>query len=146
MIFRCFRLTTVLLLGIAAGARAQPPAGRAQRSPERPLSTVEVKIAAAERALNADERQLAESHYRDALYAGWMLMGALASSEGRFVDARDAFSRASTAVVESADALTSLAMVDLQLNDPASAIPILTKLTAAWPKQMALKRLLAQAL
>ena len=135
MVFRSFRLTLVLLLGVTTLARAQAP-----------LAPVEAEIAAAERALSTDERQLAESHYHGALYAGWMLMGALASADRRFVDARDAFTHASASVVDGADALTSLAMVHLQLNDAASAIPILTRLTAASPKQMPLKRLLAQAL
>src|SRR3954453_16605956 len=105
MVFRSFRLTLVLLLGVTTLARAQAP-----------LAPVEGEIAAAERALSAGERQLAESHYHGALHAGWMLMGALASADGRFVDARDAFAHASASVVDSADALTSLAMVHLQLN------------------------------
>ncbi len=130
----------VLLLARSVRADAQPNAALD------PLAPVQRAMSAAERALADDERQLAESHYRGALYAGWMLLGAIATSDGRFTDARDAFSRASTAVVDSGDALQALAMVHLQLNDSAAALPILTRLIAARPKELALRRVLAQAL
>src|SRR5215831_6704598 len=110
------------------------------------LAAINATIARAEAALTADERQLAESRYREALYGGWMLMGAIASADGRYADARDAFAQASSAIVDSGDALQSLALVDLRLNDPESALPILTKLVAARPQDTALKRLMAQAL
>ncbi|HTL42919.1 MAG TPA: tetratricopeptide repeat protein [Vicinamibacterales bacterium] len=127
------------LLGAAA------PRASAQQPPD-PLAPVTVAMAAAERALADDERQIAESRYRDALYAGWMVVGATASADGRFKDARDAFSHASTAIVDSGDALQSLAMVDLRLDDGEAAVKILTKLVAAHPRDAALHRLLAQAL
>ena len=131
-------LVVLLVLG-SAPARAQGP-------PAEPLAPLQAAMATAERALADDEREVAESHYRRALYAGWMLLGAVATADGRFTDARDAFTHASTAVVESGEALQSLAMVHLQLNDPAAALPLLTRLTAAHPKEPALRRLLAQAL
>ena len=133
------RWTIVLLLVCHATARAQQTA-------DRPLAPIETRMAAAERALADEERQLAESHYRGALYAGWMLLGSLAIADGRFADARDAFTSASTSVVDSGDALQSLALVHLQLDDPRPAVAILTRLAAARPKDMALKRLLAQSL
>ena len=131
-------------LMIAALLFAVPLAARAQPAPD-PLGLVQRETAAAEQALGQGELQLAESHYRGALYAGWMTMGSLAAADGRFGDAREAFTRASTSVVESGDALQSLAMIDLQLNDAAAALPILTRLVSA-RHQPALQRLLAQAL
>ena len=130
------RAFVVLVLAL----QARPPA-----APD-PLATINAAIARAEAALGTDERQLAESRYRDALYGGWMLMGAIASADGRYTDARDAFAQASSAIVDSGDALQSLALVDLRLNDAESALPILTKLVAARPQDTALKRLMAQAL
>lgn len=103
-------------------------------------------MALAERALRDEERQVAESHFRGALYHGWMLRGALALGEGDARSARDAFARAAAAVVDNREALQSLALVDLQLGDAGNALAILTKLVAANPKDNALRRLLAQAL
>ncbi|HWK10190.1 MAG TPA: tetratricopeptide repeat protein [Vicinamibacterales bacterium] len=132
------RLAVVLILATAGSASAQPPAADA-------LAPMKAAVASAERALSENERQIAESDYRTALFAGWMAMGALASADGRFTDARDAFTRASTAIVDSGAALQSLAMIDLRLGDAEAAIPLLTKLSAAQPKNMPLQRLLAQA-
>jgi tetratricopeptide (TPR) repeat protein len=110
------------------------------------MSAADAERAAAERALQAGERQIAESHYREALYNAWMLRAALAISEGRLDAARDAFTRASGTVVANRAALQSLAIVDLQLNDAAAALPILYDLVGANPKDTDLSRLLAQAL
>jgi len=129
---------TIVVLVLAL--QAKPPA-----APDL-LAAINGTIARAETALAADERQLAESRYREALYGGWMLMGAIASADGRYTDARDAFTQASGAIVDSGDARQSLALVDLRLNDAESALPILTKLVAARPQDIALKRLMAQAL
>lgn len=118
----------------------------AQTKPPDPMTALQAKVSAAERALRENERQIAESRYRDALYDGWMITAALAIGEGHLTDARDAFTRASHAVVDNRSALQSLAIVDLQLRDPARAIGILTPLVAAQPKEQALRRLLAQAL
>lgn len=118
----------------------------AQSKQQDPVAALQAKVAAAERALQENERQIAESRYRDALFDGWMITAALAVGEGRLADARGAFDRASQAVVDNRDALQSLAIVDLQLRDPASAIGILTRLVSAHPKEQALRRLLAQGL
>jgi hypothetical protein len=66
----------------------------AQTKPQDPLSALQSKVAAAERALRENERQIAESRYRDALYDGWMITAALAVGDGRLEDARGAFDRA----------------------------------------------------
>lgn len=129
----------VLVPGAVAPARAQNAASS-------PLAGIDGEIAAAERALAEDERQLAESRYRGALYAGWMMLGSIAAADGRFTDARDAYGRASAAVVDAGDAQQALAMVHLQLDDAKAALPILTRLVAARPGQPALRRLYAQAL
>jgi tetratricopeptide (TPR) repeat protein len=132
-------LSTVLcLLGCAAAY--------AQTKPSNPVAGLDAHVAVADRALQGGERQIAESQYRDALYEGWMLTAALAVSDGRLTDARDAFTRATATVVDNHDALQSLAIVDLQLGDNAAALPILTRLVATNPKEPALRRLLAQAL
>jgi tetratricopeptide (TPR) repeat protein len=131
-----FGLAVFLVITAAGSAPAQPPDV---------LAPMQTAVAAAERALSDNEHQMAESEYRTALFAGWMAMGALASADGRFTDSRDAFRRASTTIVDSGDAQQSLAMVDLRLGDAAAAIPLLTSLSAAHPKDTALQRLLAQA-
>jgi len=114
--------------------------------PPDPLAAVNASIARAEAALAGDERQIAESRYREALYAGWMLMGAVASADGRYGEARAALTEASSAIVDSGEALEALALIDLRLEDADAALPILTRLVAARPNDIALKRLLAQAL
>ena len=123
-----------------------PLSAAAQARPADPLAALEAERATAERALQNGERQIAESHYREALFNGWMLSGALAIADGRLPAARDAFGRAASAVVDNRASLHALAIVDLQLNDPAAALPILYDLVAGSPKEMDLRRLLAQAL
>jgi tetratricopeptide (TPR) repeat protein len=118
----------------------------AQPKPVDALSAAEAARAAAERALQGGERQIAESHYREALYNAWMLRAALAISEARLDAARDAFGRAAGAVVDNRAALQSLAIVDLQINDAAAALPLLYDLVDAHSKDPELGRLLAQAL
>jgi tetratricopeptide (TPR) repeat protein len=118
----------------------------AQTKPQDPMAALQAKVSAADRALQENERQIAESRYRDALYDGWMIAAALGVGDARLTDARDAFDRAAQVVVDNRDALESLAIVDLQLRDPAAAIGILTRLVAANPKGQALRRLFAQAL
>ncbi len=75
-----------------------------------------------------------------------MLRAALAVADGRLDAARDAFTRATGTVVANRAALQSLAIIDLQLNDPAASLPILYELVDANPKDMDLARLLAQSL
>lgn len=128
-----------LLLALTASARAQPRVTD-------PLAPMNAAIAAGDQALKEDEPQIAESRYREALYAGWMVAGAADAADGRFTDARDAFTHASTSIVDSGGALQSLAVVDMRLQDAPAAVAILTKLVAAHPKDTALERLLAQAL
>jgi tetratricopeptide (TPR) repeat protein len=111
-----------------------------------PLLAVDVNIAAAEDALRTGELQIAESGYRSALMAGWMLMGALRVADHRLPDARDAYLRASTSAVDANAALQSLAIVHLQMGDVARAVAILTRVAGADSKDVQSRRLLAQAL
>jgi tetratricopeptide (TPR) repeat protein len=132
-------LTCVMVTTIVAAT----PAG--QTAPDL-VSAVDANIAAAEDSLRAGELQIAESRYRSALMAGWMLMGALRAAERRLPEARDAFQRASTSAADSSAALQSLAGVDLQMGDAATAIAILTRLVAANSRDGQNRRLLAEAL
>src|SRR5262245_32051431 len=128
----------VVGLLVASWSAAQPPAD--------PLAAVEQSIAAAETSLRGGELQIAESQYRAALMAGWMLVGALRLSEQRLPEARDAFARASTAVVDADTAFLYLAIVQLQTADVRGATTILTRLASARPRDLQIHRLLAQAL
>src|SRR3989441_1224781 len=111
-----------------------------------PLVALDVNMSAAEDSLQAGELQMAESRYRSALAAGWMLMGALRVAERRLPDARDAFLRASTSASDANLALQSLAVVYLQMGDAASAVAILTRRAGANSSDVRNRRLLAQAL
>jgi tetratricopeptide (TPR) repeat protein len=127
-----FALTALL---IASHAQAQDS-----------LATLDQDVAAAESHLRAGELQLAESQYRAALMHGWMLLGALRASEGQFVEARDAFRRATQSAVDADAAFRALALMHLRIGEPAPAVPILTTLAARHAKDVPLRQLLTQAL
>ena len=118
---------------------------RAQNAPD-PLAAVDAEISAAEDSLRAGELEIAESRYRSALAAGWMLIGALDAAERRLADARDAFLRASTSAFDARSALQSLAIVHLQMGHAADAVTLLTRLIGANPADIQNRRLLAQSL
>ena len=111
-----------------------------------PLAPLDVAMSAAEDALRAGELHIAESRYRSALAAGWLLKGILESVERRLPDARDAFLRASTSTVDARAALQSLAIVQLQMGDAAGAVAVLTRLAGANAGDVPNRQLLAQAL
>ncbi|MGH9312509.1 MAG: tetratricopeptide repeat protein [Vicinamibacterales bacterium] len=125
----------------ASAARSQP-----QTPSVDPLAAVEQTMAAAEASLRENELQIAESRYRSALVEGWMLLGAVHASNGRLTDAREAFRRASTSAVETGGSLHSLALVHLQLGEAGEAMKILSQLARANPRDVATRRLFAQAL
>src|SRR5438874_6632538 len=95
----------IALSSAASAVAAQP------RAPD-PVAALDAEVARAEQALQRDERQIAESHFRAALYSGWMLTGALALSDGRAQPAREAFAHAASAVVKADEAQQALAIVD----------------------------------
>lgn len=111
-----------------------------------PLAPLQETISAAEASLQEGELQIAESRYRSALMQAWMFMGGLHAGEGRFAEARGAFERASTMTVQPRDALHSVALVELQAGEATEAVRILTRLVGANAKDVASRRLLAQAL
>lgn len=127
----CFALAT------AHAANAQPTT---------PLAELDASIAAAEQNLRGDEHQIAESRYRTALQQGWMILGRLDASSGRWADARRAFERASTATVDNRSALQSLAIVQLQSGDTADALALLTRMASASPRDIEVRLTLAEAL
>jgi tetratricopeptide (TPR) repeat protein len=125
----------VLVLFAAANAYAQDPS-----------AVVEQDIALAEASLRAGELQLAESHYRDALMHGWMVVGAVRAAEGQLAEAREAFRRATHSAVGADGAFRALALVHLRLGEPAAAVAILTALVGRHPKDVPLRQVLTQAL
>jgi tetratricopeptide (TPR) repeat protein len=110
------------------------------------VAALDRTVAAAEESLRIGELQIAESRYRTALLQGWMILGATSSSAGRLPDARRAFERAAASAVENTPALHSLAIVQLQSGNAASALGILTRMATASPSDVAIRRTLAQAL
>jgi tetratricopeptide (TPR) repeat protein len=111
-----------------------------------PATALERAISTAEASLQKGDLRAAETHYRSALFEGWLLMGALERIEGRLPQARQAFQNASTYAVENRTALQALALVQLQMGAPAQATEILTRLARKNPKDLQTRRLLAQAL
>ncbi len=110
-----------------------------------PMAAMQHEVAAAERALQSGERQIAESHFRSALLEGWMLSGAIAAADGRLADARDAFARAASATAGSRAAEQALATIQVQLGETSDALRILSRLAGIDPRNMPVRRLLAQA-
>ena len=99
------------------------------KSPD-PLAALDRSVAAAEESLRIGERQVADSRYRTILLEGWMILGAIAASDGQLAEARRAFERASSSAVDSDVALRSLAIVQLQMGDTSPALEVLTQLAA----------------
>jgi tetratricopeptide (TPR) repeat protein len=129
-----------LLLGGLLPSRTVAEAG------SEPAAGLDQAIAAAEASLREGERETAESHYRAVLLEGWLLMGALETVEERLAEARNAFRNASVSAVETRRALQSLALVQLAMGEAAPAVEILTRLAGRNPKDVQVRRLLAQAL
>ena len=126
-----------LVIAAAQAASAQPPT---------PLAELDTSIAAAEDSLRSGEHQIAESRYRTALQQGWMILGRIHASDGRWADARRAFERASTATVDDRSALQSLAIVQLQTGETGEALGLLTRMASASPRDIEIRLTLAEAL
>ena len=110
------------------------------------LASLDQTMATAEASLREGELQVAESRYRDAMRDGWLILGAIHAAEGRLPDARDAFRHASTSAVDADSALRALALVHLQMREPAEASLLLTRLVGRYPTDVSLRQLLTQAL
>jgi tetratricopeptide (TPR) repeat protein len=134
-------IVTLVAAVTAAGAIAAPPKAA---SPD-PLAPVLQSVAAAEAQLQQGETEDAESHYRDAIMAGWLLVGAAAAVEGRTREAHEAFLAASSSAVENRLALQALVLTQMQLGQAAQAVETLTRLIGKNPGDLGLRRLLAQA-
>jgi tetratricopeptide (TPR) repeat protein len=131
---------TGLLLGSLFCGRAAAEAGSDS------ATALERAISAAETSLQKGDLRAAESHYRSALFEGWLLMATLERIEGRLPRAREALETASTYALENRAALQGLALVHLQMGEAAPAIELLTRLARKTPKDIQTRRLLAQAL
>jgi tetratricopeptide (TPR) repeat protein len=147
-------LVSMILMTLPAQAQAPERARRQPRAakppapkPEpNPLAELARTVAAAEESLREGERQQAESLYRSALFDAWMMLGQLHLAAAKMADARDAFERASRAIVEADAALQALAVVDLQTGRAADAVAVLTRMAGRHEKDAAVQRLFAQAL
>ena len=135
-----------LRLTVGCGCLALAAAHTASAQPSTPLAELDTSIAAAEESLRSDEHQIAESRYRTALQQGWMILGRIHASDGRWADARRAFERASTATVDNRSALQSLAIVQLQTGETAEALGLLTQMASASPRDIEVRLTLAEAL
>ena len=133
----CLCLVAWLLFSASAAA---------QTNAADPFEALQTSVAAAERALQEGERQIADSRFHTALLQGWMIVGAIDVAEDRLADARRAFERAGNATVDNRAALESLALVQQQMGDTSAAVTLLTRLVGSYPKDLQLRRLLAQAL
>ncbi len=129
-------VASIILLPTRAQAQAEP----------NPLAELARVVASAEGNLREGERQQAESLYRSALFDAWMMLGQLHMAAAKMAEARDAFERASRAIVDADAALQALAVVDLQTGRAADAVDVLTRVAGRHEKDVALQRLLAQAL
>ena len=129
------------LLAVTAPPQAAPVPAAADI-----VAPLDEAMAAAEVSLRAGELQIAESRYRTAIFDAWMIAGGLHVAAGRLPEARDAFQHATQAIARPDAALRSLALVHMQLGQPAEAVAILTKASARAPKDLQSRRLLAEAL
>src|SRR5437773_12294566 len=114
------------VIGLLLGSVFFPD--RAAEAGSDPATALERAIATAEASLQKGDLRAAESHYRSALFEGWLLMGTLERIEGRLPRARQAFQSASTYAVENRTALQALALVQLQMGEPAQATEVLERL------------------
>jgi tetratricopeptide (TPR) repeat protein len=135
-----------LTRAVCACAIAAVPALKGSAQSPDALAVLDQSIVRAEESLRVGERQLAESHYRDALMVGWMIAGGLDVSAGQLEDAGRAYERAAASAVENGDALHSIAVVRLQLGEAAEAAEILTRMASASPRNVQVKLTLARAL
>src|SRR3954452_11642947 len=111
-----------------------------------PAAHLDSLIAAAESALRDGELAAAESRYRSALEAGWILAGALAAADRQLPAAIDAFRTAATSVADAVSPLRLLAIVYLQHGEAEDAVRVLSDLSMRRPADAAGRRLLSQAL
>lgn len=100
----------------------------------------------AERALQVDEPELAESALRTLIHDGLLLLGAIELEAGETAAARTSFGGAVEAVADPEAAWLALARVDLADDQPMSAVRRLRPMVTARPDDGVLRRQLSQAL
>jgi tetratricopeptide (TPR) repeat protein len=137
------RLARVLVAALLSGSFL--PCAALSEGGVDPGAALGRAVAAAESSLREGELETAESHYRDTLLEGWLLVGELETVDGRLSEAREAFRAASTSALETRRALRSLALVHLRMGETAPAAEILAQLARKNPQDPELGRLLAQA-
>ena len=103
-------------------------------------------MATAKQALEQNELQIAESRYRTVLLEGWLLVGALAVEAGDLQAARAAFELASVSAVETRRPRMSLALVEMQLGNPQTAVSLLRGLKKDDLSDAVVRRLIPRAL
>jgi tetratricopeptide (TPR) repeat protein len=109
-------------------------------------AAIDAALAAAEESLRDGEPQVAESRYRSVLETGWLVLGELAWSTGDPEAARTAFARAAGATVDHRRASTAQALAELETGRDDAARQRLQGLLAEDPSDLAVRRLLAEAL
>lgn len=109
-------------------------------------AALERAVSAAESSLRQGDLRTAQSHYREALFNGWLLVGALERLERRLPDARAALRRASLFAGEGREPARSLAEAYLQAGEHEEAVSLLRGLASHDPANVEDRRLLAMAL
>jgi tetratricopeptide (TPR) repeat protein len=134
------RAASVLLLGglVAPGLAADVG--------QDPVEVLDRAISKAEASLQQGEYPAAASHYREAVFEGWLLMGFLATAEKRLPEAQDAFGKAVAFAGGSGPRLQSLAGAYLRAGGAARAVEILTGLADQDVRDAETRRQLAAAL
>jgi tetratricopeptide (TPR) repeat protein len=107
---------------------------------------LEQAVSAAENSLRQGDLRAAENHYREALFDGWLLVGALERIEKRFPEARTAVRRASLFASDGREASRSLGLAHLQTGEPDEAVTVLAGLATREPQDVETRRQLAVAL
>ncbi len=103
-------------------------------------------MATAQRALEQNEVQIAESSYRAVLLEGWLLIGALAVEAGDLDAAKAAFELAAVSAVETRRPRMALALTELQLGNPQTAVSLLRGLKKDDLSDAVVRRLIPRAL
>lgn len=121
------RETAGLLLGglLASGVAAEV-------GPD-PAAALERAISLAEASLQKGEFPAAESHYREALFEGWLLTGTLERLDGRLPEARMALDKAVEAAPHDPEAVFRLAAEHLWLREVETAERLFAVVAGARP-------------
>jgi tetratricopeptide (TPR) repeat protein len=98
-----------------------------------PAAALERAISMAEASLQKSEFPAAESHYREALFEGWLLMGTLERLDGRLPEARMALEAAVEAAPDDPEAVFLLAARLLWLKEVEAAGRLFAVVVGARP-------------